>query len=135
LKWIRRSSPYKVSTCRFREWKHRRGAIVGTGDLAAAKARLEEASANLQLAKSHTSEGTITAPMAGSIYDLPARAGAFLNPGDPVASIGVLNPVRVRVYVDEPELGRVAPGESVRITWDALPGKEWNGTVESALQK
>ena len=110
--------------------EHRRGAVVGSGDLAASKAKLEEASANLQLARSHTSEGTITAPMAGTIYDLPARAGAFLNPGDPVASIGVLNPVRVRVYVDEPELGRVAPGESVRITWDALPGKEWNGTVE-----
>ena len=58
------------------------------------------------------------------------RAGSFLNPGAAVASIGRLEPVRVRVYVDEPELGRVAPGENVRITWDALPGKEWTGTVE-----
>ena len=110
--------------------EHRRGAVVGSGDLAAAKAKLEEAEASVRFAKSRTTEGTITAPMTGTVYDLPARAGAFLNPGDPVASIGVLNPVRVRVYVDEPELGRVAPGESVRITWDALPGKEWNGTVE-----
>jgi HlyD family secretion protein len=110
--------------------EHRRGAIVGTGDLAAAKAKLEEAAASVRLAKSHTVQGVITAPMAGTIYDLPARAGAFLNPGDPVASIGILNPARVRVYVDEPELGRVSPGESVRITWDALPGKEWNGIVE-----
>ena len=38
--------------------------------------------------------------------------------------------MRVRVYVDEPELGRVATGEPVRITWDALPGREWPGTVE-----
>jgi HlyD family secretion protein len=110
--------------------EHRRGAIVGSGDLAAAKAKLEEAEASVRLARSHTGQGVITAPMAGTVYDLPARAGAFLNPGDPVASIGILNPARVRVYVDEPELGRVAAGESVRITWDALPGKEWNGTVE-----
>jgi HlyD family secretion protein len=110
--------------------EHRRGAVVGSGDLAAAKAKVEEAEASVRLEKSRTGEGIINAPMAGTIYDLPARAGAFLNPGDPVASVGVLNPVRVRVYVDEPELGRVAPGESVRITWDALPGKEWNGTVE-----
>ena len=47
-----------------------------------------------------------------------------------IASIGKLNPGRVRVYVDEPELGRVSPGETVRITWDALPGKEWMGVVE-----
>ncbi len=108
----------------------RHGALVGSGDLAAAKARVEEAAASVQLARSHTGEGTIRAPMAGSVYDLPARAGSFLNPGDPVASIGILNPVRVRVYVDEPELGRVAAGESVRITWDALPGREWTGVVE-----
>jgi HlyD family secretion protein len=68
--------------------------------------------------------------MAGTIYDLPARAGSFLNTGDPVASIGKLDPVRVRVYVDEPELGRVAAGQSVRITWDALPGRDWTGIVE-----
>ena len=108
--------------------RHR--ALVGNGDLAAAKARVEEAEASVRLANSHTAEGVIRAPMAGTIYDLPARAGSFLNPGDPVASVGTLNPVKVRVYVDEPELGRVAEGESVRITWDALPGKEWTGTVQ-----
>jgi HlyD family secretion protein len=32
--------------------------------------------------------------------------------------------------VDEPELGRVAIGQAVRITWDALQGRSWLGTVE-----
>ena len=36
----------------------------------------------------------------------------------------------MRVYVDEPELGRVAVGQPVAITWTAQPGKRWNGTVE-----
>jgi len=36
----------------------------------------------------------------------------------------------VRVYIDEPELGRVALGQPVTITWQALPGKQWIGTVE-----
>jgi HlyD family secretion protein len=36
----------------------------------------------------------------------------------------------VRVYVDEPFLGRVAPGQPVAITWEALPGKQWRGTVD-----
>ena len=44
--------------------------------------------------------------------------------------IGLAGRLRVRVYVDEPELGRVAEGEPVAITWDALPGKSWQGTVE-----
>jgi HlyD family secretion protein len=107
----------------------RRAALVGKGDIAGAQARVREAEANVQLAQAHTALNVIRAPMAGTIYDLPARAGSFLNIGDPLASVGKLNPVRVRVFVDEPELGRVAPGEKVRITWDALPGKEWNGVV------
>lgn len=110
--------------------QQRRGALVGKGDLGSAEARLQEAQANVQLAQTRIAQDTIRSPIAGTIYDLPARAGSFLNAGDPVASIGKLNPVRVRVYVDEPELGRVAAGEHVRITWDALPGKEWSGAVE-----
>lgn len=110
--------------------QQRRAALVGKGDLGNAQARLQEAEANVELARTRIAQNVIRSPMAGTIYDLPARAGSFLNAGDPVASVGKLNPVRVRVYVDEPELGRVAPGERVRITWDALPGKEWTGVVE-----
>ena len=38
--------------------------------------------------------------------------------------------MRVRVYVDEPDLGRVAKGMPVAITWDAMPGKQWKGSVD-----
>ena len=41
-----------------------------------------------------------------------------------------MDKLRVRVYVDEPDLGRVAEGQPVTITWDALPGKQWHGAVE-----
>jgi HlyD family secretion protein len=91
---------------------------------------VREAEANVRLSQSHIGETGVRAPIAGTVYDLPARQGAYLNVGDPVASIGKLDPVRVKVYVDEPELGRVAVGEPVKITWDALPGREWTGVVE-----
>jgi HlyD family secretion protein len=110
--------------------KQRKTSLVGKGDLASAEARVREAAANVALSRERMSHDIVRAPMAGTIYDLPARAGAFLNAGDPVGSIGKLDPVRVRVYVDEPELGRVASGQKVRITWDALPGKDWTGVVE-----
>ncbi len=110
--------------------EQRRAALVGKGDLANLEARVREAEAGVQRATDSITRDTILAPMDGTIYDLPARAGLYLSAGAPVASIGKLNPVRVRVYVDEPELGRVAVGARVRITWDALPGKEWTGVVE-----
>lgn len=108
----------------------RKGALVGKNDVEAAEQRVREAEANVRLSQSHLGETGVHAPIAGIVYDLPARQGAYLNVGEAVASIGKLDPVRVRVYVDEPELGRVAVGEPVRITWDALPGKEWTGAVE-----
>ncbi|HWF08276.1 MAG TPA: efflux RND transporter periplasmic adaptor subunit [Bryobacteraceae bacterium] len=133
------ATPYEVEQARqavksldvqIASLQQRRAALVGKGDITGAEARVREAEANVRLARDRIALDVIRAPISGTLYDLPARAGSFLNAGEPVASIGRLDPVRVRVYVDEPELGRVAAGQSVRITWDALPGREWTGTVE-----
>lgn len=134
------ATPYEASQARqavqsldvqIQSLESRRTSLVGRGDLAAAEARLRESEANLQLTKDRQARSLIHAPIAGTIYDLPARVGSFLNAGDIVARIGKLNPVRVRVYVDEPELGRVALGQKVRITWDGLTGRDWDGVVAS----
>ena len=108
----------------------KRAALVASSDRAIAEARLREAEASAQLARERIAGTMIHAPITGVLYSLPIRLGAYLNVGDLVANIGVLDRLRVRVYVDEPELGRVAVGFPVNITWDAAPGKHWNGFVE-----
>jgi len=40
-----------------------------------------------------------------------------------------LSQLQVRAFVDEPEIGRLAPSEPVTITWDALPGRSWKGSL------
>lgn len=114
---------------RIQALEKRRPVLVNKGDVDAAQARVREAEAAVALAKTHVAQNVISSPMSGSVYDLPIRAGSYVHPGDLLGSIGKINPVRVKVYVDEPELGRVSIGQPVRITWDALPGKEWTGTV------
>jgi HlyD family secretion protein len=108
----------------------RRAALVSESDKAVAQARLREAQAAVELAQSHIAQTVIRAPIAGVVYDLAARPGVYLNIGDLVANVGRTDRLRVRVYVDEPELGRVAEGQPVTINWDALPGRAWQGTVE-----
>ena len=110
--------------------ENRRKSLVDRTEVAAARARLQDAEAALNLARQRASLNTLLAPMAGEIYGLAVRPGAYLNVGDTAANVGRLDRLRVRVYVDEPELGRVAEGQPVTITWDALPGKQWHGTVE-----
>jgi HlyD family secretion protein len=73
----------------------------------------------------------VRAPFAGTVYFLPAKAGAFVQIGDLLLQEADLSQLQVRAFVDEPEIGRLALGQTVRITWDALPGKFWQGTVAS----
>lgn len=95
-----------------------------------ARARLNSARTSLAYARQQLGLTRATAPIAGIVYSLPVREGNFLKPGDLLARVGNLERARVRVFVDEPELGRVAAGQQVRVTWDALPGQEWRGAVE-----
>jgi HlyD family secretion protein len=108
----------------------RRLALVAATDVTAARARLQQAQTALDLARKRAAQASLRAPIAGVIYSLAVRPGMFLAAGAPIANIGRVDRLRVRVYVDEPELGRVAEGDPVAITWDALAGRRWQGKVE-----
>lgn len=75
-------------------------------------------------------DGRIVAPAAGTLYSLPAKAGDYVKVGDLLAEMADLHKVRVRAFIDEPELGGLEPGEVVRITWDALPNRTWMGKTQ-----
>lgn len=108
----------------------RRKALVSAADLESARARLADATAAAKLARERIALGTFAAPMAGTIFELAVRPGAYVQSGALIASIGDVDAVRAVLYVDEPDLGRVRVGQPVTITWDALPGREWAATVE-----
>jgi len=75
-------------------------------------------------------DGKIVAPADGTLYSLPVRQGDFVKVGDLLAEMADLHKIRVRAFVDEPELGGLEPNEPVRITWDALPNRAWDGKTE-----
>ncbi|MGA2600534.1 MAG: efflux RND transporter periplasmic adaptor subunit [Bryobacteraceae bacterium] len=108
----------------------RRAALVEPSQKQSAQAKLEEAEASASLARHNLELSVIHAPIGGTIYQFDQRVGGFLNAGDVVASIGRLEQVRVTVYVDEPDLGRIGIGMPVAITWQAMPGRVWKGIVE-----
>jgi HlyD family secretion protein len=74
--------------------------------------------------------GRITAPADGTLYSLPVRAGDYVKLGDLLAEMADLHKVRVRAFIDEPELGALEANEPVIITWDALPNQTWVGKTE-----
>jgi HlyD family secretion protein len=82
-------------------------------------------------------DGRIVAPTDGTLYSLgrsadglPLKAGDYVKVGDLLAEMADLHKVRVRAFIDEPEIGGLEPGEPVRITWDALPNRNWMGKTQ-----
>lgn len=75
-------------------------------------------------------QGRITAPVDGTLYSLPVKARDFVKVGDLLAEMADLHKVRVRAFIDEPDLGGLEENEPVKITWDALPNKAWSGKTE-----
>jgi HlyD family secretion protein len=109
--------------------QHKSALVTGT-DKEIAQARLQQAESAAVIARTNLDLSVLRAPMSGTIYDFDLKQGSFLNAGDPIAKVGRLDRVRVTVYVDEPDLGKVRKGEVVNITWDALPGHQWKGEVD-----
>jgi len=71
-----------------------------------------------------------TAPFDGTLYSLPIHSGDFVKEGDLLAELADLHHIRIRAFIDEPELGQVDVHQSVDIFWDAHPERVWNGWTE-----
>jgi HlyD family secretion protein len=102
----------------------------GPEEMARAEARAEAARAALELAQSRLRSTAVLSPLTGVVYSVPARPGDYVRSGDLLARVGDLGRIRVKVFVDEPDLGRVAAGQAVVLRWEGLPGREWRGQVE-----
>ncbi len=110
--------------------ENQRKTLVTSSDQTVAQAKLHDAEAAVSLAQHRLAMSAVQAPIGGTVYQFDLKIGAYLQPGDLVAMIGNLDQVKVTVYVDEPDLGRVGEGMPVKITWDARPGQQWWGRVD-----
>jgi HlyD family secretion protein len=109
--------------------ENQRRTVVTATDRQVAQARLQDSDAAVALAQRRIAFGVVKAPISGTVYSFDLKMGAYLEIGKEVAQIGDLDRVKVAVYVDEPDLGRVGLGMPVKITSDSHPGRQWWGHV------
>ena len=100
-------------------------------EIARVEAQTEEAQSAYAAAENILRQLNIRAPFDGVVYSLPVHQGAYVNAGDLVLQEADLSKVLVRAYVDEPDVGRLARGQRIDLTWDAMPGRTWQGSVSS----
>jgi HlyD family secretion protein len=94
-----------------------------------AEAQLHQAQAAYAAAQDLLGKTNIRSTVNGKVYALPPKVGAYVNGGDLLVQVADLSRVIVRAYVDEPDIGRLNKGQPVSISWDAMPGRNWLGTV------
>ena len=73
---------------------------------------------------------TLYAPQTGVVDNLNIREGFFVKPGTLLMSIGTLKQVWVEAEVFERQAFQVAKGQTVIMSLDFLPGKQWHGEVD-----
>jgi HlyD family secretion protein len=100
-------------------------------EVAKVQAQAEEARAAYDAAEDALAKSSVRAPFDGVVYSLPVKQGAFVGTGDLLLQEADLSRVLVRAFVDEPDIGRLQRGQRVEITWDALPGRIWTGSVST----
>lgn len=73
---------------------------------------------------------TVVAPFDGAVVERLVSPGESLMDGAKVATLVRINPLRLVLDVPELDVGKLEPGQPVRFTVDAFPGKEFKGTLK-----
>lgn len=100
-------------------------------EVAKVQAQASEAEAAYGAAEDELAKSTVRAPFDGEIYSLPVKQGAFVQAGELLLQEADLSQVLVRAFVDEPDIARLQQGQKVEVTWDAVPGRIWTGSVST----
>jgi membrane fusion protein YbhG len=98
-------------------------------DIAASHAAVAAEERQLGYLKRQRQESIVRAPAAGVIESMDLRPGDLVAPNQPVAKILEPSQLWVRVYVPEPQLGRVRVGQKAALTVDTFPKREFPGHV------
>ena len=98
-------------------------------DIAAAEKKLEALEATLSLLNVRLSEMTLTAPASGVVQSRILEPGEMAGPTKPVVTIALIDPKWARVFVSEPDLGRISQGMTAQVHSDSYPGEAIEGWV------
>ncbi len=104
----------------------------GSVDLSNQRAQVAQARANLAAAENGYASVDVHAQFAGTVYSLPVAQYDFVQAGQALINVADLTKLQIRAYFDEPEIGKLAAGQPVVITWEAKPSLIWHGHVEQA---
>ena len=103
--------------------------------IAQARARVEQAGQALELARTRLSYAEIVSPLKGMVLSKNVEPGDYVAAGTPIVTVGELDNVWLRGYIEETDLGRVKIGQPAVVSTDSFPGKRYEGRVSFISQQ
>jgi HlyD family secretion protein len=92
-------------------------------------AHFNQAMAQLEIARLALKDAVLTSPSSGVILTRAIEKGSMVQVGTSAVTLSLTDPVWVRAYVSEPQLGKFAPGRKLLLETDSRKGKPYHGTV------
>jgi len=71
------------------------------------------------------------APADGTVYFLAAKPGQSVRPGQLLLRMANLDQLTVRCFVEEQDVPRIARGDAMSLSWEAIPNRHWSSSVAS----
>ncbi|MBB5015467.1 efflux RND transporter periplasmic adaptor subunit [Rehaibacterium terrae] len=105
--------------------------LLSRADFDAAKAGFDVDRARLASARARLDKMTIRAPFDGVVGLRQVSPGDFVGVGQALVNLVRLDPMLVDFRLPEVHLGRIVAGQTVKLTVDAWPGREFAGTVSA----
>jgi len=100
-----------------------------SADIAAQEAQVEQAQAAVLSAQAKLGNSEIIAPLSGVITQFDAKIGQTALSGSPLVSIISDGSFEIDAQVPETDIGKIAVGNPVTLTFDAFPGETFTGSV------
>jgi HlyD family secretion protein len=98
-------------------------------DIDAARAQLADREAALQVAQRQLTDSDLIAPSGGVVLSRVREVGAIVAAGETVFVLSLTDPVWVRSYVSEVDLGRIKPGMEVSVRIDTPGAPLFRGRI------
>ncbi|HTW35426.1 MAG TPA: efflux RND transporter periplasmic adaptor subunit [Rhizomicrobium sp.] len=125
-------------------WASSHGRAISKQDFDSARATMDAAAARqdadeaqLALLRQELKDAELFAPTNATVRSRIMEPGDMASPSHAVFTLAVTDPKWVRVYVSEPDLGKVHPGARAYAIVDAFPGRRfpgWIGFVSSVAE-
>jgi HlyD family secretion protein len=112
--------------------------VARTGELEVVRKRQELATLQATIARDRAALAgaeaqlgytLLTSPLTGVVLRKHVEPGEMIAAGTPAVTIADLGNIWLKIYIPEPQLGRVKLDQPVEVTTDSYPGKVYRGKV------